>query len=61
VRGEILELKETINRIVDKLNALAWEVTRVAREVGTEAKLAVCADAKMKLENRPSVMNQGGA
>ena len=36
VRGEILELKETINTMVDQLNAFAGEVTRVAREVGTE-------------------------
>ena len=39
VRGEILELKETINTMVDQLNAFAREVTRVAREVGTEGKL----------------------
>src|SRR5271170_3623406 len=39
VRGEILELKDTINTMVDQLNALASEVTRVAREVGTEGKL----------------------
>jgi HAMP domain-containing protein/CheY-like chemotaxis protein/signal transduction histidine kinase len=39
VRGEILELKETINTMVDQLNAFAGEVTRVAREVGTEGKL----------------------
>ncbi|MDQ3775180.1 MAG: HAMP domain-containing protein [Pseudomonadota bacterium] len=39
VRGEILELKNTINRMVDQLNAFAGEVTRVAREVGTEGKL----------------------
>ena len=39
VRGEILELKETINTMVDQLNAFAAEVTRVAREVGTEGKL----------------------
>ena len=39
VRGEILELKDTINTMVDQLNAFAWEVTRVAREVGTEGKL----------------------
>src|SRR5206468_1585036 len=39
VRGEILELKETINIMVDQLNAFAGEVTRVAREVGTEGKL----------------------
>ena len=39
VRGEILQLKETINTMVDQLNAFASEVTRVAREVGTEGKL----------------------
>jgi HAMP domain-containing protein len=37
--GEILELKDTINTMVDQLNAFAGEVTRVAREVGTEGKL----------------------
>jgi HAMP domain-containing protein/CheY-like chemotaxis protein/signal transduction histidine kinase len=39
VRGEILELKDTINTMVDQLNGFAGEVTRVAREVGTEGKL----------------------
>ena len=39
VRGEVLELKQTINTMVDQLNAFAGEVTRVAREVGTEGKL----------------------
>ncbi|UVF21053.1 HAMP domain-containing protein [Microvirga terrae] len=39
VRGEILELKSTINTMVDQLNSFAGEVTRVAREVGTEGKL----------------------
>ncbi len=39
VSGEILELKETINTMVDQLNAFASEVTRVAREVGTEGRL----------------------
>ncbi|MPZ45976.1 MAG: response regulator [Betaproteobacteria bacterium] len=39
VRGEILELKDTLNTMVDQLNAFASEVTRVAREVGTEGKL----------------------
>ncbi len=39
VRGEVLELKETINTMVDQLNAFAGEVTRVAREVGTEGRL----------------------
>src|SRR5487761_1415647 len=44
VRGEILELKNTINTMVDQLNAFAGEVTRVAREVGTEGKLGVQAE-----------------
>ncbi len=39
VKGEILELKETINTMVDQLNGFSSEVTRVAREVGTEGKL----------------------
>jgi HAMP domain-containing protein/CheY-like chemotaxis protein/signal transduction histidine kinase len=39
VKGEILQLKDTINTMVDQLNAFASEVTRVAREVGTEGKL----------------------
>src|SRR6202043_1626106 len=39
VSGEILQLKETINTMVDQLNAFAAEVTRVAREVGTDGKL----------------------
>src|SRR5690606_29060664 len=39
VRGEILELKNTINTMVDQLNSFASEVTRVAREVGTEGRL----------------------
>ncbi len=39
VKGEILELKDTINTMVDQLNSFASEVTRVAREVGTEGKL----------------------
>ncbi|MGE3925446.1 MAG: HAMP domain-containing protein, partial [Lautropia sp.] len=39
VKGEILELKETINTMVDQLNGFAGEVSRVAREVGTEGKL----------------------
>src|SRR5881398_1031726 len=39
VRGEILELKNTVNTMVDQLNSFASEVTRVAREVGTEGKL----------------------
>src|SRR4051812_4268280 len=39
VKGEILELKNTINTMVDQLGSFASEVTRVAREVGTEGKL----------------------
>ena len=39
VRGEVLELKDTINTMVDQLSTFAAEVTRVAREVGTEGKL----------------------
>src|SRR5205823_4658318 len=39
VKGEVLELKETINTMVDQLRAFASEVTRVAREVGTEGRL----------------------
>src|SRR5690606_32583643 len=39
VKGEILELKNTINTMVDQLNGFAAEVTRLAREVGTEGKL----------------------
>src|SRR5690606_10821396 len=39
VKGELLELKDTINTLVDQLNGFAAEVTRVAREVGTEGKL----------------------
>src|SRR5436305_1957255 len=46
VRGEILELKNTINTMVDQLNSFAAEVTRVAREVGTEGKLGGQADVK---------------
>src|SRR5437773_9871603 len=46
VEGEILELKNTINVMVDQLNAFANEVTRVAREVGTEGKLGGQADVK---------------
>ena len=51
VRGEILELKNTINTMVDQLNSFASEVTRVAREVGTEGKLggqAECAASPVR-------------
>ncbi|PJZ75564.1 HAMP domain-containing protein, partial [Leptospira neocaledonica] len=46
VKGEILELKDTINTMVDQLNSFASEVTRVAREVGTEGKLGGQADVQ---------------
>ena len=46
VQGEILQLKETINTMVDQLNSFASEVTRVAREVGTQGKLGGQADVK---------------
>src|SRR5207302_1806867 len=45
-RGEILELKSTINTMVDQLNAFASEVTRVVREAGTDGKLGGQADVK---------------
>src|SRR5687768_3024982 len=46
VKGEILELKDTINTMVDQLRSFASEVTRVAREVGTEGKLGGQADVR---------------
>src|ERR1700678_3212816 len=46
VKGEILQLKNTINAMVDQLNSFASEVTRVAREVGTEGKLGGQADVQ---------------
>jgi HAMP domain-containing protein len=46
VKGEILELKDTVNTMVDQLRSFAAEVTRVAREVGTEGKLGGQADVK---------------
>src|SRR5207248_9534415 len=46
VRGEILELKDTINTMVDQLSSFASEVTRVAHEVGTEGKLGGQADVR---------------
>jgi CheY-like chemotaxis protein len=46
VRGEVLDLKNTINTMVDQLNSFASEVTRVAREVGTDGKLGGQADVK---------------
>src|ERR1700726_4677294 len=45
-RGEILELKNTINTMVDQLSSFASEVTRVAKEVGTEGRLGGQADVK---------------
>src|SRR5205085_2681372 len=51
VRGEILELKNTINTMVDQLNAFANEVTRVAREVGTDGRL----DRKSDVEGEGGV------
>ena len=45
-RGEILELKNTINTMVDQLSSFADEVTRVAREVGTEGQLGGQAEVK---------------
>ena len=46
VKGEILDLKNTINTMVDQLNSFAFEVTRVAREVGTEGKLGGQAEVR---------------
>jgi HAMP domain-containing protein len=46
VQGEILELKNTINTMVDQLNSFSSEVTRVAREVGTDGKLGGQAEVK---------------
>ncbi|HEY3542428.1 MAG TPA: response regulator, partial [Gaiellaceae bacterium] len=46
VRGEVLQLKNTINTMVDQLSAFAAELTRVAREVGTEGKLGVQAEVE---------------
>ncbi|MGC4076084.1 MAG: HAMP domain-containing protein [Rubrivivax sp.] len=46
VRGEILELKDTVNNMVDQLSSFAAEVTRMAREVGTEGKLGGQADVR---------------
>ncbi|MGH8893392.1 MAG: HAMP domain-containing protein, partial [Actinomycetes bacterium] len=46
VQGEVLELKQTVNRMVDQLSSFADEVTRVAREVGTDGRLGGQADVK---------------
>ena len=50
-RGEILELKNTINTMVDQLSSFAAEVTRVAKEVGTEGKLGGQADVQGRLRH----------
>jgi len=60
-RGEILELKTTVNRMVDQLSSFAAEVTRVAREVGTEGKLggqAEVADVRGTWRNLTQNVNQ---
>src|SRR4028118_776192 len=46
VKGEILQIKDVINKMVDQLNSFAAEVSRVAREVGTEGKLGGQAEVK---------------
>ena len=51
VRGEILQLKEAINVMVDQLRSFAAEVTRVAREVGTEGKLGGQAEVRRRGRN----------
>src|SRR5262249_9595088 len=60
VRGEILELKNTINTMVDQLSSFASEVTRVAREVGTEGILGGQAQVRHRAgvgKNRPDNVN----
>src|SRR6202012_1252953 len=52
VKGEILEIKNTINTMVDQLNAFAAEVTRVAREVGTDGKLGGQAPGPGRVRHR---------
>ena len=52
VKGEILELKQTINTMVDQLSSFADEVTRVAREVGTEGKLGGQAEVRGRVAAR---------
>jgi methyl-accepting chemotaxis protein len=50
VKGEILQIKDVINTMVDQLNSFAAEVTRVAKEVGTEGKLGGQAEVKASRE-----------
>src|SRR5206468_761138 len=57
VSGEILELKDTLNTMVDQLNAFAGDVTRVAREVGTEGKLGGQAHVRGAPETRNELTN----
>src|SRR5258705_11569222 len=55
-KGEILQLKDTTNKMVDNLNTFAGEVTRVAREVGTEGKIGGQAEVKGVAGDRKSVV-----
>src|SRR5207244_669797 len=57
-RGEVLELKETINTMVDQLRSFAAEVTRVAKEVGTEGRLGVQANVEGVRGKRKSVADE---
>src|SRR5690606_24174419 len=61
VSGEILELKETINTMVDQLNGFAGEVTRVAREVGSEGKLGGQANVPGAAGTRAGERRDGNA
>ena len=60
VKGEVLELKRTVNTMVDQLSAFADEVTRVAREVGTDGKLGGQAevDGRVRDVERPDRQRQ---
>src|SRR5262249_1502700 len=55
VKGEILELKNTVNTMVDQLSSFAAEVTRVAREVGTEGKLGGQAEGRAAAGTRTAL------
>ena len=57
VKGEILELKETINTMVDQLNGFSSEVTRVAREVGTEGKLGGLRGQLVRIETMAAALS----